>query len=82
MANGDPFFHVTRALDRLSDDMRDLRSDMDGLRRDLANTRETVARMQGAQDGEDEAVDRRSRIVEIVAASGVVLGALATIHPF
>lgn len=49
MANGDPFFHVTRAIDELRIDLRETRTEVGHLRTDLASTRETVARMQGEQ---------------------------------
>ena len=86
MPNGDPIWHVTRAIDDLRTDLRDTRTEIGELRGELSETRETVARIQGAQEGEAHHVERSHRLrdqaIAITAALGVILGAVATIHPF
>ena len=77
---------ITDLIGDVRKDMRELRSGMLDLRGDLAQTRETVAKMQGRQEGENIRSDRRHRwrtyVVDVAAACGVILGAVATIHPF
>lgn len=88
MANGDPMYHLSRAIDRLADEMRDMRTEMGTLRGDLAETRETVATMQGQRDGEakvevkvnqtNEGRHRtRELVMNAVSTLAIVLGAYA-----
>lgn len=79
---------LTTAITELNASVRELRGEVSGLRSDLADTRVTVALMQGAQQGESAAVEKRGQAdedshrakalrVEITAAAGVILGAVA-----
>jgi len=93
MANGDPLYHLSKSIEGLSADMREMRGEMGSLRDELAETRISVARMQGLSDGHTEVqvnVDSRrhrtrSFLVEAASALGVILGAgaavIALIHP-
>jgi len=93
MANGDPLYHLSKSIEGLSADMREMRGEMGSLRDELAETRISVAKMQGHNEGHTEVqvnVDSRrhrarSFFVEIAAALGVLLGAGAAlaqlIHP-
>jgi hypothetical protein len=93
MANGDPLYHLSEGIKDLRGDIREMRGEMNALRDDLAETRVTVAHMQGSAEGHNEVqvnvTERthraRSFMVEVAAAAGVILGAVATVatvfHP-
>jgi predicted nucleic acid-binding Zn-ribbon protein len=87
-------YHLNEGTKELRRELRDTRSEVSTLRRDVTTVRETVARLEGRDEGRTEGeatVDRRvdrkrkvwDRTVEVAAAAGVILGALAAIHgPF
>ena len=83
MGNGDPLFHLSTAITELNANMRDLRSDVGELRGEVTTVRETVARMEGRQQGEVQTVDRshrkRDQWIAFAAAAGVILGSIATV---
>jgi len=88
MSNGDPLYYLSRAIDGLSSEMRELRTEMGSLRGDLQETRETVAKIQGQREGEahvevkvqqtnEDRHRAREFVMSAVSTVAIALGAYA-----